>query len=83
LLTIYRNNGNGLVAGACIGVLAVMCLVFVIVHFFVKTRRLITEVKLGMKGRLGTRNGGARITTHQEEALEEQEGLQLVDVEMK
>lgn len=53
----YRRNGRGLIAGACIGILAAAVVVFVIVHFLIKLREWITETKLGLYGNLSTRNG--------------------------
>ncbi|KAG9762414.1 hypothetical protein KCU75_g10172, partial [Aureobasidium melanogenum] len=50
-------NGTGLVAGACIGILAATVVVFVIVHYLIKLREWITETKLGLYGNLSTRNG--------------------------
>ncbi|KAH0032366.1 hypothetical protein KCU84_g10476, partial [Aureobasidium melanogenum] len=51
------KNGTGLVAGACIGILAATVVVFVIVHYLIKLREWITETKLGLYGNLSTRNG--------------------------
>ncbi|KAI4847570.1 hypothetical protein E4T44_04431 [Aureobasidium sp. EXF-8845] len=52
-----RASGKGLIAGACIGILAAAVVVFVIVHFLIKLREWITETKLGRYGNLSTRNG--------------------------
>jgi hypothetical protein len=52
-----RASGKGLIAGACIGILAAAVVVFVIVHFLIKLREWITETKLGRYGDLSTRNG--------------------------
>lgn len=59
LLTYFcnRRNGRGLIAGACIGILAATAVVFAIVHFLIKLREWITENKLGLYGNLSTRNG--------------------------
>jgi hypothetical protein len=58
LLTQWnRSNGRGLIAGACIGILAAAVIVFAIVHFLIKLREWITETKLGLYGNLSTRNG--------------------------
>ncbi|KEQ69241.1 hypothetical protein M436DRAFT_16226, partial [Aureobasidium namibiae CBS 147.97] len=48
------RNGRGLIAGACIGILAAAVVVFVIVHFLIKLREWITETKLGLYGNLST-----------------------------
>jgi uncharacterized iron-regulated membrane protein len=58
-LAYWRDskNGTGLVAGACIGILAATVVVFVIVHYLIKLREWITETKLGLYGNLSTRNG--------------------------
>jgi hypothetical protein len=52
-----RASGKGLIAGACIGILAAAVVVFVIVHYLIKLREWITENKLGLYGNLSTRNG--------------------------
>lgn len=51
------KNGRGLIAGACIGILAAAIVIFVIVRFLIKLREWITETKLGLYGNLSTRNG--------------------------
>jgi len=50
-------SGRGLIAGACIGILAAAVVVFVIVHYLIKLREWITETKLGRYGNLSTRSG--------------------------
>ena len=50
-LTGHRNYGRGLVAGACVGILAAMLIIFVVVHFVIVLRKWLTETKLGMHGR--------------------------------
>ncbi|KAI5248784.1 hypothetical protein E4T42_05554 [Aureobasidium subglaciale] len=51
------KNGKGLIAGACIGILAAAVVIFTVVHFLIKLREWITETKLGLYGNLKTRNG--------------------------
>jgi hypothetical protein len=51
------KNGSGLVAGACIGILAATIVVFVLVHFLIKLRVWITETKMGCYGNLSCRSG--------------------------
>lgn len=51
-----RSNGRGLVAGACIGILVGMIIVFVIVRYLILLRRWITETKLGMHGKLSRKS---------------------------
>jgi len=45
--------GNGLVAGACIGIAVGLLVVFVLVRYLIVLRKWVTEVKLGMSGKLG------------------------------
>lgn len=62
-----RANGRGLVAGASIGILAGMIVVFVIVRYLIWIRRWITEKKLGLKGKLSKQS--ALHTTRDEEEM--------------
>lgn len=65
------RNGRGLIAGACIGILAAAVVVFVIVHFLIKLREWITETKLGLYGNLSTRNGKLlKSHTHESTSVE-------------
>ncbi|THX37595.1 hypothetical protein D6D10_05788 [Aureobasidium pullulans] len=65
------RNGRGLIAGACIGILAAAVVVFVIVHFLTKLREWITETKLGLYGNLSTRNGKLlKSHTHESTSVE-------------
>lgn len=45
--------GNGLVAGACIGIAVGLVIVFALVRYLMLLRQWVTEVKLGMSGKLG------------------------------
>jgi len=44
--------GNGLVAGTCIGIAVGLVIVFALVRYLMLLRRWVTEVKLGMSGKL-------------------------------
>lgn len=48
-----RETGSGLVAGACVGILAASVIVFVIVRYLIWLRQWTTEKKLGMKPKTG------------------------------
>lgn len=48
-----RANGSGLVAGACIGILAAAIVLFVVVRYVIWLRQWVTEKKLGLKAKGG------------------------------
>jgi len=49
-----QENGSGLVAGACIGILVGAVVVFIIIRYLILLRRWITETKLHMYGKLSS-----------------------------
>ena len=49
-------NGQGLVAGACVGILVASIIVFVIVRYLILLRRWTTEQKLGLSEKGGPRS---------------------------
>lgn len=55
LTMVFRAHGRGLVAGACIGILAAMIIFFVVVRYLILLRMWITEKRLGMTGKLSKR----------------------------
>lgn len=55
------TNGHGVVAGACVGILAATVLLFTVVRYAILLRKWATESKLGMTGKFSSRRprGGA------------------------
>lgn len=53
-----QTNGSGVVTGYCFGILIGMVIIFVIVHFLVKGRVVLTEKAWGMEGRWSRRERG-------------------------
>lgn len=53
-----QTNGSGVVTGYCFGILIGMVIIFVIVHFLVKGRVVLTEKVWGMEGRWSRRERG-------------------------
>lgn len=62
---MVRENGQGLVAGAIVGILAASILVFTIVHYLIVLREWITETKCGLYGNLSSRKRLARRQSHE------------------
>ncbi|GME22304.1 Alpha beta hydrolase fold protein [Neofusicoccum parvum] len=50
-----QSNGSGSVAGYCFGILAAMIVIFIVVHFLIVGRVLLTEKRLGLEGRFSRR----------------------------
>ena len=50
LADFNRDNGRGLVAGVCVGILVAAVIAFVIVKYLILFRTWVTEKKLGMDG---------------------------------
>ena len=68
VLTSYRKNGSGYVAGVIIGILVGSIIVFVLVRYLIWLRRWVTEKKLHFNGKLSS-----RATQPDPESLEEKE----------
>jgi len=74
-------NGRGVVAGACIGILAAMCVVFLIVHYLIMLRSWITEGTFGMEGKLETRRNQSAGRSRQQNEL--RDDTELVNIRGK
>lgn len=64
MLTLSRENGSGLVAGACIGILVASIVVFIVVRYLILLRKWLTEKKLEMRVK-GANRGAQHYSAHE------------------